>query len=97
MGTASDDEIIIDEQTGDLEFNTAPDFETQDTYTVDVNVSDGTSTTSETITINITDVNEAPVFDSLSYDYSVIEGNKDIGSISAIDEDGDTLVYSVST
>ena len=96
LGTASDDEIIIDEQTGDLEFNTAPDFETQDTYTVDVNVTDGTSTTSEIITINITDVNEAPVFDSLSYDYSVIEGNKDIGSISATDEDGDTVVYSVS-
>ena len=36
LGTANDDVIIIDEQTGDLEFNTAPDFETQDTYTVDV-------------------------------------------------------------
>ena len=95
LGDAGD--ISIDEQTGDLEFNAAPDFETQDSYSVEVNVTDGISTTSETITINIIDVNEAPVFTSTVNEFEIIEGTTTIGSVAAIDEDGDTVSYSVST
>ena len=49
--------------TGQLETKAALDYETQDTYTVVVSVSDGNGGgDSIAVTINITDVNDAPVF-----------------------------------
>ena len=41
-----------------LSFKTPPDYETKDTYSITLTVSDGVLTTEKTITINITDVNE---------------------------------------
>ncbi|MBD3647181.1 MAG: cadherin-like domain-containing protein, partial [Pseudomonadales bacterium] len=49
-----------------LSFSSAPDFENaldsdgNNTYIVDIQVSDGTNTTPQTITVTVTDVNEAP-------------------------------------
>ena len=50
----------IDPTTGQLKTNAALDYETKNTYTVTVTVSDGNLTDSITVTINITDVNELP-------------------------------------
>ena len=41
-----------------LSFKTPPDYETKDTYSITLTVTDGVLTTEKTITINITDVNE---------------------------------------
>ena len=42
-----------------ITFKSAPDYETKATYSVTVNVSDGTNTTPQALTINVTDVNES--------------------------------------
>ena len=42
-----------------LSFKTAPDYETKDTYSITLTVTDGVITTEKSITINITDVNES--------------------------------------
>ena len=42
-----------------LTFKTAPDFETKDSYSIKLTLTDGVETVEKTITINITDVNES--------------------------------------
>ena len=67
-GSGSPDaaKFSIDHSTGALEFVKAPDFENpgdsnhNNTYTVQVNVSDGDLSDTQTIFVHITDVNEAP-------------------------------------
>ena len=47
--------------SGVLTFASAPDRETKDSYTATVTVSDGTNSTTQNITVNISDINEPPV------------------------------------
>ncbi|MDG2061470.1 MAG: cadherin domain-containing protein, partial [SAR86 cluster bacterium] len=46
--------------SGVLTFNLAPDYETKTSYSITINVSDGSDTTSQNLTINIADVDETP-------------------------------------
>ena len=67
-GGADAARFAINGTTGVLTFLVAPNFEaptdadTNNTYVVVVRVSDGVNTDDQTITVTITDVNEAPVF-----------------------------------
>ena len=56
--------ISINSITGVLSFNVAPDYETKATYSISVTVSDGINETTQDIIVNVTDVNDAPVFTS---------------------------------
>ena len=59
----ADDYLAFDiDSMGQLKTKADLDFETQSTYKVTVQVSDSIATDSITVTINITDVNEAPTF-----------------------------------
>ena len=42
-----------------LSFNTPPDFETKNSYSITLTLTDGVETIEKTITINITDINES--------------------------------------
>ena len=46
---------------GVLSFASAPDYETKASYTATVTASDGTNTTTQSITVTVTDVNESSV------------------------------------
>jgi hypothetical protein len=68
-GGADDGAFNLDASTGELTFTSAPDFENptdsdgQNDYVVQVTADDGESsnnTTTQTITVTVTDVNEAP-------------------------------------
>ena len=86
--------------SGQLQTSAALDYETQTSYSVTITVSDGTATDTITVTINVTDINEAPSFtdgDSIarSIDENTVSGTN-IGSVvSATDEDGEILTYSL--
>ena len=72
------------------------DYETQSTYKVTVQVSDGTDTASIDVTISITNVNEAPAFATATATRSIAE-NTDTGTnigaaVTATDPDGTTDV-----
>ena len=45
-------------------FISAPDYETQSTYTLRVYANDGVNSASQTINISINDLNEIPIFES---------------------------------
>ncbi len=91
----------IDSTNGQLRTNAALDHETKDTYSVTVSVSDGNGgTDSIPVTINVTDVNEAPTFtESSPTTRSIAEhtaSGQNIGSaVSATDPEGDTLEYTL--
>ena len=84
--------------TGVLTFATPPDYETKNSYSATVTVSDGSDSVSQIISISINDINEignAPVFSSAQI-FNSDENQTSIGNIIVSDADGDTLTYSIS-
>ena len=92
------DAFDIDSETGQLKTKASLDFETKKTYAVTLTASDGELTGTLVVTINVSDVNEAPVFavDSLTT-HTVTENTpagENIGTpYKATDVDADTLTY----
>lgn len=76
--------------------NTSPfDYETVNRYTLDVTVSDGTMTSTATITVIVDNVNE-PVH-ARDTSFTIDEGRiGTVGQVSAYDEDGTAPAFSVS-
>ena len=91
----------IDSTSGQLKTNAALDHEGKSSYSITVNVSDGTLSDTVDVTINVTDVNEAPSFPSTAPTTQSVAENTPaattIGSpYTATDPDtGDTLAYSL--
>ena len=90
----------IDSSIGQLKTKTTLDRESQSTYTVTITVSDGSLTDIIVVTINISNVNEAPVFtegDSTTRTVAekTLEGVEIGTAIGATDPDGDTLIYTL--
>ena len=93
----------IDGNSGALEFDTAPDFENpgdddaNNVYEIEVSVTDGTETASQSLSITVTDVNEnqAPAITSNS-SFDVAENTTAVGTISASDPNGDALTFSIT-
>jgi hypothetical protein len=90
--------IGINSSSGVLMFNSAPDYETKSSYSATVTASDGTNSTSQAITVSITDVDDvAPVFTS-SATFSAAENQTSIGTVTAtdVDTDNSSITYSIS-
>ena len=93
----------VDATSGELFYKGAgEDFESGTTrFTLTVRASDGTETADTTVTVNVTDVNEAPTFVEESYTFNLAE-NADgstnrvaLGTVAATDPEGVTLAYSL--
>ena len=107
LGGTDATSFSIDSSSGQLRTSATLDYETEDSYSVTITVSDGNGGSATiNVTLNITDVdkapdNNAPVFtEGESAARSVAENTGsgvDIGSaVSATDADGDTLSYALS-
>ncbi len=85
--------------TGQLKTNAVLNYEVKKVYEVSVTVNDGSSTDSIGVTINVMDVNEAPVFEEDTVTHTIEENtavNTNIGTvITATDPDGDELAYTL--
>ena len=86
--------------TGQLQTKAALDYETKNAYSVTITASDGTLTDTIDVTINVTNINEAPIFtDGDSTTRTVAENTDsgtDIGSaVAATDADNDVLTYTL--
>ena len=94
--TVSGSELAIT-SGGVLSFASAPDYETKASYTATVTASDGTNTTTQAITVNVTNVNDnSPVFTS-GATFSAAENQTSIGTVTATDADsGDSVTFTVS-
>ena len=87
--------------TGQLQTRAPLDYETRDAYAVTVIVSDGRGAADTIgVTINVTDENEDPIFVEGDNTMRAVAENTDAGvniggAVSATDEDGDILTYSL--
>ena len=75
------------------------DYETVNTYSLNISVSDSTSSVTKALTITVRDTNDAPGFDNDPYTVTVPENNASavVLTVSATDEDsGDTLTFFLS-
>ena len=96
------DSFSIDSNSGQIRTMDPIDYETKDSYSVLVSVSDDKDGKDEIdVTINVTDDNEAPIFtEGDSTTRSVVENtiaNSPIGDpVSATDENDDTLEYGLA-
>ncbi|MGC9524240.1 MAG: ELWxxDGT repeat protein [Limnospira sp.] len=99
--TAGNDDSIfaINGITGEITIvdSTQLDFETTDSYNLTVQVTDTEHQTDATVTVSITDANDAPEIgdQSLSVAEDAIDGTS-VGTPTASDPDGDSLTYSIT-
>ena len=93
--TVSGTELAIT-SAGVLTFISVPDYETKTTYTATVTASDGVNSTTQDITINVTNVNDvAPEFTS-DATFNAAENQTAIGTVTATDAEGDEVNFSIS-
>ena len=90
----------IDSSTGQLKTSIALDHETKASYSMTVTVSDGTLSDTITVTINVTDANDAPVFVDGTSTTRVAREGKAVGTnigatVFAMDADDDMLTYTL--
>ena len=99
---AGDDGSLFSVTEGALSFNSSPDYESpadsdgNNSYVVKVQASDGTETASLDITINVTNVNEAPsVTGETAFNYAE-QSTGSVAAYTASDPEGDELTWSLS-
>ena len=89
--------FAIDANTGEVTFNSPPDYETQSSFDIMVTASDGTNTTDQAVTVTLNNLNDnSPVFTSgatASFDENATGV---VYTAAATDADGDTVTYSLS-
>ncbi|MDB3951622.1 Ig-like domain-containing protein [Gammaproteobacteria bacterium] len=79
-----------------LTFKEAPDYETKDSYSITLTLTDGTETVTKDVTIAITNVNDvAPIINTPS-NISTPENQIYVINVNAIDEEGDSLSFKIS-
>jgi len=94
--TISGSDITINSSSGVIAFTSAPDYETKTTYTATVTASDGLNSTTQDITVNVTNENDnSPSFTSEAT-FSAAENQTAIGTVMASDADVDDISYSIS-
>ena len=100
-GGADQAKFDLNSSTGVLTFKDTPDFEANSSsagnnvYLVTVQVTDGIFPVIQSVTVTVTDQNDAPTF-TTSATSSVLE-NQTLGiDINATDADGDSLTYSIA-
>lgn len=76
------------------------DYETTTSYTLTVTVSDGRGkSATATVEINVTDVDEAPVFEEGEYECEIVEGTTSFTStcsVAATDPEGEPVTYEIT-
>ena len=97
--------LNLDPASGQLSFSQAPDYETpqdqnaDNIYELAISATDDSHSTSLDLSIEVSDVDEAPQFASASETISIIENTSTADTIytaAAIDQDGDAITYGLS-
>lgn len=105
VGGADQALFTIDSATGALAFASAPDFEApvggDNAYEVVVQASDGSANVQQTLTVTVTNQNEAPTINSngggLTANVSIQENSTAVTTVTATDPDaGTTINFSIA-
>jgi len=80
-----------------LQVNGLLNHEIKATHNVTIRVSDGTATYDKVLAIGVNDINDAPLYANKTFSLAESATNgTTVGTATAIDEDGDTLTYSIT-
>ena len=95
------DAFAINASSGAITVAGALDYETAAAYTLTVQVSDGSLTADAEVTINVTDVNEAPVITAQTVPFMIEENaaaGTAVGTVAATDQDegDDDLTFAIT-
>ena len=100
---ADSTQFSIGQNSGNLTFKTAPDFENpgdmgdDNVYEVIVTVSDGTNSVMQTITVTVTDENDNTPIITSPATVSIAENTTDVLTVTATDADAGTILnYSIT-
>ncbi len=95
--------FLIDGVTGEVTFDTSPDYEApadsngDNVYDIEITASSGGDNTVQAVAITVTNVNDnAPVFTSGTAVYFAESGTGTAYDANATDADGETLTYTIS-
>ena len=90
--------MTLDASSGELVFNSAPDYETKASYSAIVTATGGTEATDQNITITIKNLNEySPIITSTAT-FNAAENQTSIGTVTATDADtSETVTFSISS
>ena len=80
---------------GVLTFASAPDYETKSSYSTTLTASDSTNSSTQNITVNVTNVNDNTPSITSGATFSVAENQTTIGTVTATDAD-DAIGFSLS-
>ncbi|MFM7561085.1 cadherin domain-containing protein, partial [Cylindrospermopsis raciborskii] len=100
-GGADQSLFTINANTGALSFKTPPDFEaptdagTNNIYNLQIRVTDGKNPVNQDLIINVTNINEPPVFSS-PFSFTVRENSKSVGKIDVEDPEGDAITFALA-
>ncbi|WP_421896530.1 cadherin domain-containing protein [Marinoscillum sp.] len=74
------------------------DYETTTLFSLEVEVSDGYNTSSNTVTVNLADIDEAPVVTDQSFTVAENASNSEVvGTVVAVDPEEGTLLFTISS
>ncbi|XP_060575777.1 protocadherin alpha-1-like [Ruditapes philippinarum] len=98
----ADTPFAISSTNGSLTLSSSLDYESTPSYVIQVKATDSASQVgTATLTITVTDVNEAPVFGETSYTVCVADGSAadtSVTTFSATDQDsGDVITYTINS
>ena len=101
LGGTDASSFDIDRTSGQLKTRAALDYETKRSHEVTVTASDGSLTASITVTITISNANDAPVFTAGGSTSRTVAENTGAGvniggAVAATDPDNDALTYTLS-
>ncbi len=91
------DNLAVDTDSGALSFISAPDYESNTSFTGTVTATDGEFVWTQNITVNILNLNDNPPVFTSSTTISKNEGQVVIGTATALDADGDSLIFSTDS
>jgi len=92
----------INTVTGEVTFDTPPDYETpgdngaNNIYDIDITASDGVNTSTQSVSITVTDVSGTPAFTSGTATNFVENGTGTVYDANAISGDGSAPVYAIT-
>ena len=93
-GNDADSFNLSDENV--LTFKEAPDYETKTSYSITLTLTDGTETVIKDLIVAIINLNDnSPVITSPDI-FSAVENQTAIGTVTATDADGDTIIFNIS-
>jgi len=91
-----ENDFNINTSTGEIRLKSDANYEVKSSYSFIINVSDGTYTSSKTILLNISDVNDAPRYNNLT-NISVLENTSIvILTVDASDDENDPISFSIN-